>query len=152
MQKIKLNNGERFSSPSEFLDYVCRSMANIGAERLYELYGKATKKGKLDADDLMFITDKNNSREVVELLYNGVYISILTPNFDKEDFSKEAPSDAIILKFHYIEFDYNDEAYEKIQDIVVDNLNYIQDYSEKIGLRVAVIRYNESLLNRRVKL
>ena len=71
MQKIKLNNGKRFSSPSELLDYVCRSMGDVGAERLYELYEKATKKGKLDYDDLMFITDKNDSREAVKLLYNS---------------------------------------------------------------------------------
>lgn len=69
MQKIKLNNGKRFSSPSELLDYVCRSMGDVGAERLYELYGKVTKKGKLDYDDWMFITDKNNSREAVMSLY-----------------------------------------------------------------------------------
>ena len=71
MQKIKLNNGKRFSSPSELLDYVCRSMGDVGAERLYELYEKTTKKGKLDYDDLMFITDKNDSREAVKLLYNS---------------------------------------------------------------------------------
>ena len=69
MQKIKLNNGKRFSSPSELLDYVCRSMGDVGAERLYELYGKVTKKGKLDYDDWMFITDKNNSLEAVMSLY-----------------------------------------------------------------------------------
>lgn len=101
---------------------------------------------------------KNISMDFHSFL-NEILLDLLLPKtnkkyikFDEEDFSKEAPSDAIILKFHYIEFDYDEKDYNKVQDIVVDNLNYIQDYGEKIGLKVAVIRYNESLLNRRVRL
>lgn len=157
IEKTFLSNGVKYKNISNPNNYEIVSKYFFLANELH-----LENLNSIQIDKLKYYVENSDLKNIsmdFHSFLNEILLDLLLPktnkkyiNFDKEDFSKEAPADAIILKFHYIEFDYNDEDYEKIQDIVVDNLNYIQDYGEKIGLKVAVIRYNESLLNRRIRL
>lgn len=58
-------------------------------------------------------------------------------------FEYMAPSDAIVLGFHYIEFDSETHSLEK-EEMIQKCLNNIQEErSESVGYKVSVIKYNE---------
>ncbi len=69
------------------------------------------------------------------------------------DFEYMAPSDAIVLGFDYRkavpeeEGILYDELLEKNDETICDELNHIQNSAEALGLKVAVIRRDEFLIN-----
>lgn len=54
------------------------------------------------------------------------------------------PTDAIVLDFHYIEFD--DDSGEK-EEIINQSLNELQETSPEKNMKVAIIKQNEILKN-----
>lgn len=97
----------------------------------------------------------NNLQEEVYDFLESSYKHLLYPNISQNfcfygslNYKYIAPRDSIVLGFHYREFDLDDknfdELYLKQDGFVSDMLNNIQDdLSEKTGLNIAVLKYNE---------
>ena len=85
--------------------------------------------------------------ELYHFLENNC-LKLLIPKTDKKyliwepgDFRYAAPSDSIVLAFHYIEFD--DSYDDNLLFMVSNELNRIQKESVDLGFKTSVLEYNE---------
>ncbi|MEE3344181.1 MAG: hypothetical protein VZS44_08845 [Bacilli bacterium] len=93
--------------------------------------------------------DNNDIKNINTFLENNLK-KILLPNekvrmihYNGNDYTKMAPSDAIVLQFHYREFD-NYDKHDDNERLINSKLNYIQStLGPNNGLKVAVLKYNE---------
>lgn len=122
------------------------------------------EKKKLELFGLMNYSDimkneslKNELYSFLETTYKKFYFDeseeITYNYYGPTDFEYMAPSDAIVLGFDYRKtvpekdgIPY-DTLLEENDKTVCDELNHIQDSAEGLGLKVAVIRRDEFLIN-----
>lgn len=113
---------------------------------------------RLSQEEIAFLNDGINSSDPAKM--DSVYTflkqnkqRLLLPETNEPylcwgpmSFEYMAPSDAIVLGFHTLEF--TDESSEEKTNYIYDRLNYIQDRLAKdANMKVAVIIYNEDLNN-----
>lgn len=102
--------------------------------------------------------DELENRKLKKELNNfleSTYKYLLYPNINEKfcfygplNYKYVAPRDAIVLGFNYCEFNLEDENFDQIHlkkdEFICNILNYIQDeLSNKTGLNIAVLKYNE---------
>ena len=105
---------------------------------MYELY-RQFKLGNFFAKrELYYFLEKNMLKLLIPKTEEPYFY------WGPKSFQYIAPSDAITLAFHYVEF-YEDEIEEeRINDIVVDKINEFQESEfEDINATLAVVVYNE---------
>lgn len=100
------------------------------------------------------LNEEKNRNEIFDFL-EKTYKLMLFPNIEENfcfygpiNYNYVAPRDCVVLGFNYYEFDIEennfDKIYENREEFICDQLNYIQEVlSEKAGINVAVLKYNE---------
>lgn len=95
--------------------------------------------------------DETGKKRLYEFLESNA-LKLLLPKTDEKylywgytSFEYMAPSDAIVLGFHYIAFDNSTmEEYDMSEKFINNKLNYIQkELAENFGHKVAVIKYDD---------
>lgn len=165
--KLSLNESERKVEEKGIIPYYADleenkffCILNSGnLERLSE-----DEKKKLELFGLMNYSDimqnenlKNELYSFLENTYKKFYFDETEEfsyiHYGQDDFEHMAPSDAIALGFDYRkmvpekEGVLYDTLLEENDRTICDELNHIQDSAESLGLKVAVIRRNEFLIN-----
>lgn len=123
-------------------DIVLDNLSIEEVEKLRNLYNKGIEK-----NDLI------NNTELIEFI-KKIKLKLLFPKTNERYIIWDAlapdhmtPSDSIVLAFHYLEF--QDNYPPDIMDDVIDTINSIQQLSSKVGYKIAVLMYNERLINAR---
>lgn len=116
-----------------------------------ELKNKYHNYFSLSVEELL---DKERQNEIFQFL-ESTYKLMLFPNINEKhcfygplNDNYMAPRDSVVLGFNYYEFDIPNENFDEIYDMreefICEVLNYIQiTLSQKIGMTIAVIKYNE---------
>ena len=107
IEKTFLSNGVKYKNISNPNNYEIVSKYFFLANELH-----LENLNSIQIDKLKYYVENSDLKNIsmdFHLFLNEILLDLLLPktnkkyiNFDKEDFSKEAPADAIILKFHYM--------------------------------------------------
>ena len=156
----KIENNEKYFIPSQYfflLNDVC--------------FDRITDDEKLQLENYIIEVNKGNSsvhKGLYEFLKSNM-LKLLLPEtnerylyYGEHDFQHMAPSDSVVLGFHYMRFDedYTEENDLKNERLINEKLNYIQNkLGPKQHIKVAVMKYdnginsflNDNKLNKNVR-